>query len=229
VLQGFQALTQGYRAVRQPHAARVELGALLRLPERIVDPPYLAAKGTGLGEPVASGSATETFLALRLEIDNWRWADVPIFLRAGKALPHKVTEVRLLLRRTPRLAFLPEPTRAEPNQIVLRIDPDPGLRLQLSALAGQSWRTVHLDTSFARELGEPPEPYEVLLHAAMVGDHQYFAREDSVEETWRIVQPLLDRPPEVRPYPRGSWGPEEAETLLRGHPRWQQPWLPEEG
>jgi glucose-6-phosphate 1-dehydrogenase len=85
---------------------------------------------------VASGSATETFLALRLEIDNWRWADVPIFLRAGKALPHKVTEVRLLLRRTPRLAFLPEPTRAEPNQIVLRIDPDPGLRLQLSALAG---------------------------------------------------------------------------------------------
>ena len=129
----------------------------------------------------------------------------------------------------PRLAFLPEPTRAEPNQIVLRIDPDPGLRLQLSALAGQSWRPVHLDTSFARELGEPPEPYEVLLHAAMVGDHQYFAREDSVEETWRIVQPLLDRPPDVRPYPRGSWGPEEAETLLRGHPRWQQPWLPGEG
>jgi glucose-6-phosphate 1-dehydrogenase len=125
---------------------------------------------------VASGSATETFLALRLEIDNWRWADVSIFLRAG-----------------------------------------------------QSWRTVRLDTSFARELGEPPEPYEVLLHAAMVGDHQYFAREDSVEETWRIVQPLLDHPPDVRPYPRGSWGPEEAETLLRGHPRWQQPWLPEVG
>ena len=85
------------------------------------------------------------------------------------------------------------------------------------------------DTSFARELGDPPEPYEVLVHAAMVGDHQYFAREDSVEETWRVVQPLPDHPPDVRPYPRGSWGPEEAETLLRGHPRWQQPWLPEEG
>ena len=177
---------------------------------------------------VARGSATETYVALRLEIDNWRWADVPVFLRAGKALPNRVTEVRLLLRRTPRLAFLPQPTRAEPNQVVLRIDPDPGLRLQLSALAGQSWRPVHLDTSFARELGEPPEPYEVLLHAAMAGDHQYFARQDSVEETWRIVQPLLDHPPDVRPYPRGSWGPDEAETLLRGHPRWQQPWLPEE-
>ena len=178
---------------------------------------------------VARGSATETYVALRLEIDNWRWADVPIFLRAGKALPHTVTEVRLLLRRTPRLAFLPQPTRAEPNQVVLRIDPDPGLRLQLSALAAQSWRPVHLDISFARELGEPPEPYEVLLHAAMAGDHQHFARQDSVEETWRIVQPLLDHPPDVRPYPRGSWGPDDAEALVRGHPRWQPPWLPADG
>ena len=118
---------------------------------------------------------------------------------------------------------------ARPNQIVLRIDPDPGLRLQLSALAEQSWRPVHLDTSFARELGEPPEPYERLLHAAIAGDHQLFAREDSVEETWRIMQPLLDHPPDVRPYAGGSWGPEEAEAVVRGHPRWQQPWLPTEG
>jgi glucose-6-phosphate 1-dehydrogenase len=149
-------------------------------------------------------------VALRLEIDNWRWADVPVFLRAGKALPHKVTEVRLFLRREPRLAFLSLPTRADPNQIVLRIDPDPGLRLQLSALAEQSWRPVHLDTWFARELGEPPEPYERLLHAAIASDHQLFAREDSVEETWRIVQPLLDHPPDVRPYLFGSWGAKEA-------------------
>ena len=178
---------------------------------------------------VARGSATETYVALRLEIDNWRWADVPIFLRAGKALPHTVTEVRLLLRRTPRLAFLPQPTRAEPNQVVLRIEPDPGLRLQLSALAGQSWRPVHLDTSFVRELGEPAEPYERLLHAGLAGDHQLFARQDSVEETWRIVQPLLDHPPDVRSYPRGSWGPDDAEALVRGHPRWQPPWLPADG
>ena len=178
---------------------------------------------------VARGSATETYVALRLEIDNWRWADVPIFLRAGKALPHTVTEVRLLLRRTPRLAFLPQPTRAEPNQVVLRIDPDPGLRLQLSALTEQSWRPVHLDTSFVRELGEPAEPYERLLHAALAGDHQLFARQDSVEETWRIVQPLLGHPPVIRPYPRGSWGPDGADALVRGHPRWQSPWLPADG
>jgi glucose-6-phosphate 1-dehydrogenase len=174
---------------------------------------------------VARGSATETYVALRLEIDNWRWADVPIFLRAGKALPDLVTEVRLLLRRTPRLSFLPLPSRAGPNQVVLRIDPDPGMRLQLSALAQESWRAVHLDTSFTRELGEPLEPYERLLHAAILGDRQLFARQDSVEETWRIVQPLLDNPPEIRPYQRGSWGPAEAESLVRGHPRWQQPWL----
>ena len=81
------------------------------------------------------------------------------------------------------------------------------------ALAEQSWRPVHLDTSFVRELGEPAEPYERPLHAALAGDHRLFAREDSAEETWRIVQPLLDRPPDVMPYPRGSWGPDDAETL----------------
>jgi glucose-6-phosphate 1-dehydrogenase len=175
---------------------------------------------------VAPDSITETYAALRLEIDNWRWADVPFFIRAGKALPDHVTEVRLLLRRTPRLSFLPRADRVDPNQIVLRIDPDPGMRLQLSALAEESWRTVHLNTSFSRELGDPAEPYERLLHAAIIGDHQLFARQDSVEETWRIVQPLLDNPPEVRPYPPASWGPAEAESLVRGHPRWQQPWLP---
>jgi glucose-6-phosphate 1-dehydrogenase len=174
---------------------------------------------------VAPGSATETFAALRLEIDDWRFADVPVFIRAGKALPDRATEVRLLLRRTPKLPILPKLARADLNQIVLRIDPDPGLRLQLSALGSDSARAVHLDTSFTRELGEPAEPYERLLHAALTGDHQLFARQDSVEETWRIVQPLLDDPPPVRRYQRGTWGPPEADALVRGFPRWQQPWL----
>ncbi len=83
---------------------------------------------------VAPGSTTETFAALRLEIDSFRWADVPIFVRAGKLLPNRVTEVRLLFRRTPRLAVIRAPMRGEPNQIVVRIDPDPGMRLQLVAL-----------------------------------------------------------------------------------------------
>ena len=177
---------------------------------------------------VAAGSTTETFVALQLEIDNWRWAGVPVFVRAGKALPKKVTEVRLLLHNTPKLAFLSAPLKVGRNQIVLRIDKEPGLRLQLAGHGEDSWRPVHLDTSFAQELGQPLEPYERLLHAAMVGDHQLFAREDSVEETWRIVQPLLDRPSRILPYEAGSWGPEEAHSLVAGHPPWQQPWLPRE-
>lgn len=174
---------------------------------------------------VAKASTTETFVALRLEIDNWRWAGVPIFLRAGKLLPERVTEVRLFLHRTPRLAFLPKATHVEPNQIVLRIDPDPGLRLQIAARGGDSWRTVHLDTSFTHELGEPLTPYERLLHDGLRGDHRLFAREDAIEETWRIVQPLLEDPPKVHTYSRGSWGPREADGLVHGHWRWAQPWL----
>jgi glucose-6-phosphate 1-dehydrogenase len=177
---------------------------------------------------VTPGSTTETFAALRLEIDNWRWADVPVFIRAGKQLPERVTEVRLLLRRTPRLAFLSLPTRAEPNQIVVRIDPDPGMRLELVALSRDTWRPVHLDASFTRELGPPMEPYERLLYAAIIDDHQLFPREDNIEETWRIVQPLLDNPPDIQLYPPGSWGPAVAGTLVRGYNRWQQPWLSED-
>jgi glucose-6-phosphate 1-dehydrogenase len=174
---------------------------------------------------VAKRSQTETFVALRLEIDNWRWAGVPIFLRAGKALPERVTEVRLFTHRVPALAFLPDRKRADPNQIVLQIDPDPGLRVQLTALDAGRWRDVHLDSSFMQDLGEPLTPYERLLHGALTGDHQLFAREDNIEETWRIVQPLLDNPGKVHRYEPGTWGPEEAKSLLRGHHGWQQPWL----
>jgi len=174
---------------------------------------------------VAPGSTTETFAALRLDIDSFRWADVPVFIRAGKALPHRVTEVRLVLRRTPRLAAIRLPMRGEPNQIVLRIDPEAGMRLQLVALASDSWRPVHLETLFSRELGPPMEPYERLLHAALVGDHQYFTREDSVEETWRIIQPLLDNPPDIQQYAPGSWGPASTESIVRGLQSWQEPWL----
>ncbi|MBV8179083.1 MAG: glucose-6-phosphate dehydrogenase [Mycobacterium sp.] len=174
---------------------------------------------------VADRSQTETFVALRLEIDNWRWAGVPIFLRAGKALPERVTEVRLFLHHTPRLAFLPESARAEANQIVLRVDPDPGLRLQLTTRRQHGWQDMHLDSSFAQDLGESIQSYERLLHAGLTGDRQLFAREDSIEETWRIVQPLLDTPGKVHRYEPGSWGPDEAQSLLRGHRGWQQPWL----
>ena len=177
---------------------------------------------------VTAGSDTETFVALRLEIDSWRFAGVPIFIRAGKQLPVRDTEVRLILRHTPRLRFLPDVGQVEANQIVLRISPDPGLRLQLSALnEKRAWRPVRLDTLFARELGEPQGPYERLLYDALTGDDRLFVREDAVEESWRILQPLLAYPPPAQRYQAGTWGPPQADALLSGYPPWQLPWLRE--
>jgi glucose-6-phosphate 1-dehydrogenase len=193
-------------------------------PERCVRGQY---RGYTKVAGVAQDSQTETYVALRTEIDNWRWTGVPIFLRAGKSLPEKVTEVRLFLRRVPGLSFLPKSRPAEPNQIVLRIDPDPGMRLQVSAQVGDSWQDVHLDSSFAVDLGEPIRPYERLLYAGLTGDRQLFARVDNIEQTWRIVQPLLDKPGKVHLYDPGSWGPEAAQSLVRGHHNWQEPWFPQ--
>ncbi len=183
---------------------------------------YLDVKG------VAPDSRTETFAAMRLEIDNWRWAGVPFFIRAGKALPTTVTEVRVVFKHPPRLGFAERHMkRPEPNNLVLRIGPIPGARIRLQAKEpeGMSLRTIHLDMDFADEGGEGHTPYEELLHAAMLGDRSHFARQDSVEETWRIMQPLLDRSPAVVPYKRGSWGPEAADRLPAGYGGWHAPWI----
>ena len=180
---------------------------------------YLSVPG------VSPGSQTETFAALRLEIDNWRWAGVPFFIRAGKALAVRATEMRIIFRAPPKLAFAPH--TPHPDEFVLRIDPSPGADLVVQAKrpGAQSTRTVDLSLVFSEELGDAPEPYERLLGDALRGDPTLFTREDSVEETWRIVQPLLDAPSPLEPYPQGSWGPAGADKLLAGHPHWREPWL----
>jgi glucose-6-phosphate 1-dehydrogenase len=180
---------------------------------------------------VKPDSGTETYVALRLGIENWRWSGVPFYIRAGKALAARATEVRVVFKRPPRLAFLEEPNNPHPNQLVLRIDPEPGLRLGLLSKGreGTTCRDVHMDLAFAAELGKPPEPYERLIHDALSGDHALFTREDAVEETWRVLQPLVDRlddHPVPASYPQRSWGPSGADDLLRGHTPWHQPWLP---
>jgi glucose-6-phosphate 1-dehydrogenase len=177
---------------------------------------------------VAPDSTTETYAALRLEIDNGRWAGVPIFIRSGKRLPATQTELRVVFRRPPRLGFLPEPRRPPaPSQIVVKIDPATGIRVVLDARRADSPapQEVELDMEFAEEGGEGPTPYEVLLEAAMRGDSTHFTAQDVVEESWRILQPLLDHPPAVRPYAPGSWGPQEADALLGEHGPWRGPWL----
>ena len=175
---------------------------------------------------VAKDSTTETFAAVELEVDNWRWSGVPFFIRAGKCLPAKSSEVTVVFKRPPRLGIgrgkLPEP-----NQITVRIEPRPGSRMRLFAKqAGEeAFEPADLEVLFEKKPGEDPEPYERLLGDAIAGRTQLFTREDTVEETWRIVQPLLDEPGPVLPYQPGTWGPPEAEKLTRGICQWHEPWL----
>ena len=179
-------------------------------------------------EGVDPNSTTETFVALRLDIKNWRWFGVPFFIRAGKQLAEKVTEVRVVLQSPPQVGVGGGPIPAT-DEIVLRIDPDPGARVLLEAKqpGEEKLRRVHLDLLFKQQFGDQPGPYERLLADALAGNQQRFAREDSVLETWRIVQPLLDKPCELEEYRVGSWGPEGASNLLHGYGGWRRPWLPE--
>ena len=176
---------------------------------------------------VAEGSTTETFAALRLDIDNWRWSGVPFFIRTGKLLPVTQTEVRLVFKRPPKLGFSAIADTAEPDQFVIKLDPSTGVQLRLDAFRADAAKaeTITLDMEFAEEGGEGATPYEVLLHAAMVGQSTRFTRQDGVEETWRVMQPLLDAPPPVHPYAPGSWGPEAADKLVAGHGKWYGPWV----
>ena len=176
---------------------------------------------------VAPDSTTETFAAMELEVDNWRWAGVPFFIRAGKCLPEKVSEVSVFFKRPPRLGVGHGKT-TEPNRITIRIEPKPGARMRLYAKkAGEeAFEPADLEVLFEKKPGEDPEPYERLLGDAIAGEHQLFTRQSAIEETWRVVQPLLDEPGPVRPYEQGTWGPEEADKLTRGVAQWADPWLP---
>jgi glucose-6-phosphate 1-dehydrogenase len=176
---------------------------------------------------VAADSTTETFAAMRLDIDNWRWSGVPFFLRTGKHMPVTQTELRLVFKKTPRLGFTAPRKRPEPDQLVVKLDPTTGIRISIDAQrAGTAEpEQVDLDMEFAQQGGEGATPYEVLLHAAMQGNSVRFTRQDSVEQTWRIMQPLLDDPPDVQPYAKGSWGPAAADALVQEYGGWYGPWV----
>jgi glucose-6-phosphate 1-dehydrogenase len=176
---------------------------------------------------VAPHSTTETYVALRLEVDNWRWSGVPFFLRTGKCLPVTQTELRVVFRRPPRLGFHNWSRLPEPSAMVVKLDPSTGVRLLVEAQRDVAVEPeqITMDMEFAQEGGEGPTPYEVLLHAALIGDAKRFSRQDIVEQSWRVMQPLLDSPPPVHPYAKGSWGPPEAEQVLEGFGRWHEPWV----
>jgi glucose-6-phosphate 1-dehydrogenase len=175
---------------------------------------------------VSPDSTTETFAAVELEVDNWRWSGVPFFIRAGKNLPVKASEVNVVFKRPPRLGIGKGKT-PEPNQLTVRIEPEPGARIRLFAKqAGEeAFEPADLAVLFEKVPGEEPEPYERLLGDAIAGISQLFTRQDAIEETWRIVEPLLEDPGTVHPYEPGTWGPKEAGDLTRGISPWFEPWV----
>jgi glucose-6-phosphate 1-dehydrogenase len=178
---------------------------------------------------VARGSSTETYVAARFEIDNWRWTGVPFFIRTGKLLPVTHWELRLIFKEPPRVGFASRSSRPpQPDELVIKLHPTTGIQLLVEAQRGEASdpERIHLDMEFAEQGGEGPTPYEVLLHAAMIGDSTRFTRQDNIEETWRIVAPLIDKPPRIHPYKPRSWGPKAADRLVADYGGWHGPGLP---
>src|SRR5262249_14609070 len=155
---------------------------------------------------------TETFAAMRFEVDNWRWTGVPFFIRTGKLLPVTQTELRLIFKEPPRLGYASRAMSPAPDELVIRMDPSTGIRLLVDAQRSDEAtpEQINLDMESALQGGEGPTPYEVLLHAALIGNSTRFTRQDNIEETWRICAPLIEKPPRALPYKPGSWGPKAA-------------------
>jgi glucose-6-phosphate 1-dehydrogenase len=186
---------------------------------------YLAEDG------VARGSRTETFVALQVFIDNWRWAGVPFFLRTGKRMPKRASEISVHLRAVPPILFNRDPALPlDPNVLAVRIQPDEGFSFGISSkIPGPHVRIypVNMDFRYGSTFGaESPEAYERLLLDVLIGDATLFMRRDSVERAWRWIAPILeawDEPGDQLPaYPAGDWGPREADALIEsGGRRWR--------
>jgi glucose-6-phosphate 1-dehydrogenase len=179
---------------------------------------------------VPEDSSTETYAALRLEVHNWRWAGVPMYLRTGKRLARKVTEIAVTLKPVPHLAFEQEmSTGVRPNVLVLTMQPNEGVSLSIGAKipgSRMAIRTVNMEFLYGTAfLSQSPEAYERLIIDAMRGDATLFTRNDEVEEQWRICDPIVKTwetmPGSLPQYPAGSQGPEDAIDLVVGDSRWR--------
>ena len=184
-------------------------------------------------EGVPPDSVTETFAALRLHIDNWRWGGTPFFLRAGKYLPERVTEVAIQFRRIPQVLFAKMERKAvQPNLLVIRIQPNEGIFLQVGAKEpGPAMRLTPVDMEFSYKEAFPDAPiadaYERLLLDAVRGDASLFARGDEVEAAWNLLTPVLhawqERRDTIHPYFKGTWGPAKTNDLLGPDRAWREP------
>ncbi len=189
-------------------------------------PGYLQEKG------VKPDSSTETYAALRLQIDNWRWAGVPFYLQTGKRLAKRVSEIVIRFHRTPHMIFRRGDISADPNLLIIRIQPDEGISLIVEAKQpGPDLKISPVTLQFKYHDvfgGEPPEAYERLLLDAIHGDPTLYSRGDWIEQAWRLTQPILDHwataPAPLPQYEAGSWGPNEADTFIaRDGGKWRRP------
>lgn len=229
LFQLLAAATMEAPAHGDPESLRAAQTAALRAVAEAQPSNYVRGQYDGYGsiDGVAAGSTTETYCAVRLEIQNWRWSGVPIIIRTGKCLPVTQTELRLVFKHSPTLGFGLRRPDSEPNQLVVRLDPNTGVQLLLQAQRADAPtpESIQLDMEFAAQGGEGPTPYEVLLHAALQGRSIRFAPQATVDQAWRIVQPLLDQPGPVHPYEPGSWGPAAADALVADVGGWRGPWI----
>jgi len=184
-------------------------------------------RGYSEEDGVDPGSDVETYVALRLEIDSWRWAGVPWLIRTGKHLPVTATEAVVEFNAPPRLLFTPPGARApHPNHLRFRLGKDDGVMLHLQTKAPGdelASRPVDLEVSFDEVFGHRQEAYQRLLEDAMDGDARRFGRADALDEQWRVFEAALADPPPVALYHRGTWGPSEAETLAASVHGWHEP------
>lgn len=188
------------------------------------------APGYRQEEKVSAASRTETYAAIKVFIDNWRWVDVPFYVRAGKRLPKRVTDISIHFRPAPYPLFSKLGIKMHANVLAIRIQPDEGISLKFdSKLPGPNVRTapVSMEFRYATSFGaEPPEAYERLLLETMLGDATLFARRDEIETAWTWLDPLLARwgEGEPDPYAAGTWGPESADALIEKDGRkWRRP------
>jgi glucose-6-phosphate 1-dehydrogenase len=168
-------------------------------------------------------SRTETYVAMKFFIDNWRWGGVPFYIRTGKRLPTRVTEIVVHFKPTPHVLFQKDATCQSCNQLIIRIQPDEGILMKFGMKqpgAGFNVKSVNMDFHYS-DLSDVilPSAYERLIYDAMIGDSTLYARADSVEAAWKFVAPVqkawaADPEQKIHGYPAGTWGPENADDLI---------------
>jgi glucose-6-phosphate 1-dehydrogenase len=175
---------------------------------------------------VRPDSTTETYVAVKLFVDSWRWAGVPIYIRAGKCLPLTAAEVTVEFKSPPRSTF-GEKTDPSADYMRARLSPDVGVALGLRMKhPGERMTGDNVELTLMQRVGSQIPPYQRLLGDAMRGNSELFGREDVVDAQWRIVEPILKNPPAVQEYEPGTWGPDAANALIGADGPWRNPAAP---